>query len=90
MKPDIHALFGQHRPNDPIFLEDISVTHINDLELPEPFEAGVRLHFHPQVVCRIESDQLPRQLVRLGEEAFHITTARGVKIKVLPTFRLND
>ena len=80
MKPTTHVLPYHHRPNDPILLEDISITHVNGHSLSKPFQACVRLHLYPRISCRIESENLPKLLLEnLLYEAFQITTTGGFK-----------
>ncbi len=90
MKPDSHLLSCRHRPNDSIFLENTSITHISGCHLPEPLQACVRLHLYPQIGCRIESKNLPKQLIKTQHEPFHITTASGFRTKVFLRYNLND
>ena len=56
--------------NDPIFLEDISITHIAGQRLAEPCAARVVFHLSPQILWRIESDDFPKSLINLQHHAF--------------------
>ncbi len=78
------------KTNDPIFLEDISITHIAGQRLAEPCAASVVLHLSPKIMCRIESDNLPKSLVNLQHDAFLITTQNGCKAKVFLRYNPND
>ena len=46
-------------PNAPIYLEDISITHINGHRLAEPCSARVVLRLSPTIMPLIESDSFP-------------------------------
>ena len=78
------------KPNEPILLEDISITHVNSHALNDPCPARVTLHLSPKISCRIASDILPISLVNLAHEAFSITTSNGCKIKVFLQYNRND
>ena len=91
MKPTAYALRYPHQSDETIFLENINITHINNHVLPKSFEACVRLHFHPRMSCRIESDDMPKDLINLEGEVFRITTADGFEAEVLlGGYSLND
>ena len=66
---------SRRQPNNPIFLEDISITHINGHVLAVPCSASVTLHLSPTISCRIAADNLPIDLVDLQYIAFSITTS---------------
>ena len=51
------------KPNEPIFLENTTITHIESHCLPTPCLIQVVLHLSPTITCRIESDNLPIQLL---------------------------
>lgn len=79
------------KPNEPIFLENTSITHIENLRLREPCSVKVVLHLSPTIRCRIESDNLPIQLVKdYQNKIFLITLKNGRNIKVLLSYNLND
>lgn len=90
MNPTAHALPVLHHPNDPIFFENINITHINGCVLSEPFQSHLNLHLYPRISFRIESESLPKQLMALQHEGFHITTAGGFQTKVFLRYNLND
>ena len=50
------------KPNTPIFLEETIITHIDGHCLPIPCSGRVTFHLSPRISCRIDSDNLPRQL----------------------------
>lgn len=79
-----------HSPNEPIFLDQIRVSHINGSALRRPFHAKIFLHFFPEISCRIESTDLPRDLIKLQNDAFSITTDYGCKAKVVLQYNLNE
>ena len=78
------------KPNEPIFLEDISITHVNGHALDDPCSARVTLHLSPKISCRIASDNLPTWLEKLKDKAFSITTSDGCAIKVFLRYNLNN
>ena len=49
--------------NAPIFLEDISITHVNGQRLGEPCLGRVVLRLSPTIMLRIESDSLPMEIL---------------------------
>lgn len=79
------------KPNEPIFLENTSITHVENLALREPCPVKVVLHLSPTIICRIESDNLPIQLVKdYQNKIFLVTLKNGSNIKVLLSYNLND
>ena len=72
------------KPNNPILLEETTITQIEDDLLPEPCPIRVILYLAPRIQCRIESDELPRWLSqeKFQREPFFITIDNGHKIKV--------
>ena len=90
MNPTAHALSVQHHPNESIFFEDISVTHINGKLLPEPFQSHGKLHLFPRISFRIKSERLPRSLISLQQECFRITTLEGCDTKVYLRYNINE
>lgn len=78
------------KPNDPIFLEDINITHINGHALPKPCPARVTQYLSPTITCRIESDNLPVSLVNWPLNPFSITTSNSCTTKVFLRYNLND
>lgn len=72
------------KPNEPIFLENTSITHVENLALQKPCPVKVVLHLSPTIICRIESDNLPIQLVKdYQNKIFLVTLENGCNIKVL-------
>ncbi len=79
------------KPNEPIFLENTSITHIENLRLREPCPIKVVLHLSPTISCRVESDNFPIQLVKdYQNKIFLVTLKNGRNIKVLLSYNLND
>ena len=78
------------KPNDSIFLEDISITHIESQWLPKPCSARVTLRLSPTIMCRIDSDNLPIWLIEFQDKTFLVTLNNGRKVKVLLSYNLND
>lgn len=79
------------KPNEPIFLENTSITHIENLRLREPCPVKVVLHLSPTISCRVESDNFPIQLVKdYQNKIFLVTLKNGCNIKVLLSYNLND
>ena len=78
------------KPNDSIFLEDASITHINGHCLPKPCAVRVTLHLSPKIECRIHSDNLPKGIVNLQNSPFFVTLKNGCDIKVFLRYNLND
>lgn len=79
------------KPNEPIFLENTSITHVENLTLRKPCPVKVVLHLSPTIICRIESDNLPIQLVKdYQNKIFLVTLSNGCNIKVLLSYNLND
>lgn len=76
-------------PNAPIFLEDISITHINGHRLEEPCSGRVVLRLFPTIMPLIESDSLPIEILshRL-EMPFVITlrASRDIQVVLLTPF----
>ena len=81
---------SRRQPNNPIFLEDISITHINGHVLAVPCSASVTLHLSPTISCRIAADNLPIDLVDLQYIAFSITTSNDCTTKVSLRYNSND
>ncbi len=78
-------------PNKPIFLENTSITHVENSRLREPCSVNVVLHLSPTIACRIESDNLPIQLMKnYQNKIFLVTLENGCNIKVLLSYSLND
>lgn len=79
------------KPNEPIFLENTSITHVENLRLREPCPVKVVLHLSPTISCRVESDNFPIQLVKdYQNKIFLVTLKNGRNIKVLLSYNLND
>lgn len=78
------------KPNAPIFLEDIIITHINGQALPEPCPARVTLYLSPRITCRVESDALPVSLLHSQQKPFSITTNNSCTAWVFLNYNLND
>ena len=79
-----------HHPNDPILLDEIGITHINGCALQKPVCAKVTLEFYPEILCRIESEALPRHLIKLRQTPFPITTKHGFTTQVVLRYDLNE
>ncbi len=71
------------KSNDTIFLEDTSITHIDNQCLPTPCAVRVTLSLYPTIMCRIDSDDLPIWLVNRQNSPFFVTLNNGCNIKVL-------
>ena len=79
------------KPNEPILLEDTSITDIENLHLSTPCSVRVVLHLSPTITCRIESEDLPRLLLNhYRHRPFPVTLKNGCKINVLLFYNLND
>ncbi len=79
------------KANEPIFLESTSITHIENLRLPEPCSINVLLHLSPIITCRMESEDFPRLfLEHYQHRPFLITLGNGFKINVLLFYNFND
>lgn len=72
------------KPNESILLEDTSITHIEDRQLPDPCPIQVILHLSPKIGCRIDSTELPIQLMQgdFPKKSFFITLQNNRQIKV--------
>ena len=81
------------KPNRPLLLEDTYITHIENWQLPKPCPIRVTLHLSPKIRCRIDSAELPLQLM-LGDfqkKPFSITLQGKRQIKVkLGSYDLNS
>ena len=77
------------KPNDTIFLEETSITHIENRYLATPCSVRVTLHLSPRIMCRIDSDSLPIWLVNINGP-FSVTLKNGHKIKAFLHYNLND
>ena len=53
-----------HKPNAPIFLEDICITHVNGHRLEETCTAQVVLRLSPTTMAAIESEKFPIGVVK--------------------------
>ena len=70
------------KPNEPIFLENTTITHIESHCLPTPCLIQVVLHLSPTITCRIESDNFPIQLLKdYQHKTFLVTLKNGCKIR---------
>ena len=79
------------KPNDTIFLEDTSITHIDNQCLPTPCSVRVTLSLYPTIMCFIDSDNLPIWLVNRQNSPFFVTLNNGCNIKVfLRRYDLNN
>ena len=79
------------KPNDTIFLEDTSITHIDNQCLPTPCSVRVTLSLYPTIMCCIDSDNLPIWLVNRQNSPFFVTLNNGCNIKVfLRRYDLNN
>ena len=79
------------KPNDTIFLEDTSITHIDNQCLPTPCSVRVTLSLYPKIMCCIDSDNLPIWLVNRQNSPFFVTLNNGCNIKVfLQRYDLNN
>ena len=56
---DLMTSFQEQKPNSPIVLEDILITHINGHCLEEPCAAQVVLRLSPMLVTAMESESFP-------------------------------
>ena len=65
------------KSNDTIFLEDTSITHIDNQCLPTPCAVRVTLSLYPMIMCRIDSDDLPIWLVNRQNSPFFVTLNNG-------------
>lgn len=78
------------KPNEPIFLENTSITHIENLSLEQPFSVKVVLHLSPTITCHIESDNFPIQLLKdYQHKIFLVTLKNGCKIRVRLPYNFN-
>ena len=78
------------KPNEPIFLENTSITHVENLSLEQPLSVKVFLHLSPTITCRIESDNFPLQLLKdYRHKPFLVTLKNGCKIRVRLLYNLN-
>ena len=75
-------------PNAPIYLEDISITHINGHRLAKPCSARVVLRLSPTIMPLIESDSFPIAILdHRVEMPFVVTVKDSCDIQVV-RFRL--
>ena len=71
------------KPNEPIVLEDTSITHIQDQCLPTPCPIRAILHLSPRLQFSIDSDEFPLIILqRFMREPFCISLKNGGRIKV--------
>ena len=71
------------KPNEPIVLEDTSITHVQDQCLPTPCIVRAVLHLSPRLQFSIDSDEFPLIfLKRFMYEPFCISLKSGGRIKV--------
>ena len=70
------------KPNQPILLEETSITHIQEQCLPVPCPIRSILHLSPRLRPSIDSDEFPRILSKFMDAPFHISLDTGVKIEV--------
>lgn len=79
------------KANEPIFLENTSITHVENLRLTVPCSVNVLLHLSPIITCRMEFEDFPKLLLeRYQHRPFLITLRNGFKIKVLLFYNFND
>ena len=79
------------KPNDTIFIEDTSITHIDNQCLSTPCLVRVTLSLYPTIMCCIDSDNLPIWLVNRQNRPFFVTLNNGCNIKVfLRRYDLNN
>ena len=77
--------------NEPIFLENTNITHIENHRLPSPCSVHVVLYLWPTITCRAESNNLPTWLLNDYQyKPFFVTLENGCKIKSLLSYNLND
>lgn len=72
------------KPNEFILLEETSITHIANRQLPNPCPIQVILHLSPKIRCCIDSSELPIQLMQGNflKEPFFITLQNNRQVKV--------
>lgn len=71
------------KPNQPIILEETSITHIQERCLPTPCPIRSILHLSPRLWPSIDSDEFPRCILsKFRYEPFHISLSTGGKLKV--------
>lgn len=68
---------SSNEPNAPIFLEDVSITHINGHCLTEPCSARIILRLSPTTMPLIESDNLPIEILDHRMEMPFVVTVEG-------------
>ena len=70
-------------PNEPIILEDTSITHIQEKCLPTPCPIRSILHLSPRLRTSIDSDEFPRCILsKFIYKPFRISLDTGGKIEV--------
>ena len=75
---------ASRKPNDPIVLEETSITHIKDYCLPTPCPVRAVLRLVPRIERSIDSDVLPRLLLESKfDEPFCISLKNGGIIRVM-------
>ena len=70
------------KPNEPIVLEDTSITHVQDQCLPTPCLVRAVLHLSPKLRFSIDSGALPLAILGFRREPFYISLKNGGRIKV--------
>ena len=79
------------KPNEPIVLEDTSITHIQDQCLPTPCPIRAVLRLSPRLQFSIDSDEFPTIILRFMYEPFCISLKNGGRIKVkIGSYDLNS
>ena len=74
----------EQKPNSPIVLEDILITHISGHRLEKPFSARVVLRLSPTLVTVIESESLPAGILdHRMEMPFVVTTSDNRDVQVV-------
>ena len=70
-------------PNEPIILEETSITHIQEKCLPTPCPIRSILHLSPRLRTSIDSDEFPQCILsKFMYKPFRISLATGGKIEV--------
>ena len=70
-------------PNEPIILEETSITHVQEKCLPTPCPIRSILHLSPRLRTSIDSDEFPRCILsKFMYKPFRISLATGGKIEV--------
>ena len=78
------------KANEPIILENTSITDIENLDLSTACSVRVVLHLSPTITCRIESDNFPIQLLKdYQHKTFLVTLKNGCKIKARLPYNFN-